>query len=203
MRQRLLPQLLLPLALLCAAAALGAATAVATPLGGVNAGSVGPSATLAGIDSSVKEAKALHAKVLRVEIPWSGLEPSRQGAISPQALALSDRLFSDAAASGIKVIAIADSTPCWDSTAPPALLSRCTPAQADHRQRVAAARSRALRSLHGLPRAALRHQARGDRGVERARPGQRRLPRGPRQGPALRRDPARRLSGDQAAPPLP
>ncbi len=130
MRQRLLPQLLLPLALLCAAAALGAATAVATPLGGVNAGSVGPSATLAGIDSSVKEAKALHAKVLRVEIPWSGLEPSRQGAISPQALALSDRLFSDAAASGIKVIAIADSTPCWDSTAPPALLSRCTPAQA-------------------------------------------------------------------------
>jgi len=126
MRQR--PLALLALLALCAALTL-APGAAAAPLGGVNAAGVGPGATPATIDSAVSAAKALHAKVLRAEVPWSSLEPRKQGSIDPQALALVDRLMGDASRAGIRVIATVDSTPCWDSTAPAALMRRCTPAE--------------------------------------------------------------------------
>jgi hypothetical protein len=127
MRQRLLAALVL-LTLLCATAGAGAPGAIAAPLGGVNVEGIGVGATAAKIDSALSAAGALHAQVVRTEVPWSALEPRAQGSIDPGALALLDRLVSDASAAGIRVIATVDSTPCWDSTAPAALLRRCTPA---------------------------------------------------------------------------
>ena len=124
MRQRLIAVLVLALAAL-----MSASSATAAPLGGVNVLGIGPNTSTARIDSAIGSAKALHAKIVRAELLWSTLEPRAQGTIDPHALALVDRLMDDAATAGIGVIATVDSTPCWDSSAPAALLRACTPAR--------------------------------------------------------------------------
>ena len=86
--------------------------------------------------------------------------------------------------------------------APPQLLAGCSA--------VAAERSRArgrrgepadYAAFVAYPGRALRHPAGGDRGLERARPGQRSIFRGPRQTGTLRGAAARRLPGDQGREP--
>jgi polysaccharide biosynthesis protein PslG len=96
------------------------------PLGGVNitAPVLGDGAS-APIDHDIALAHALHAAVVRTEVPWSALEPNGPGQIDQAALRSLDRLMSDAAANGIRVIVFVDSTPCWASSAPAALLRRC------------------------------------------------------------------------------
>ncbi len=113
----------------CAPCALLPTGAAGAPLGGVNIVGLGSGASAARLDSAVGSASALHAKVIRVEVPWSTLEPSAQGQIDPGALALVDRLVGDASAARIKVIMTVDSTPCWDSAAPAPLLGACTPSR--------------------------------------------------------------------------
>jgi hypothetical protein len=103
--------------------------AAAAPLGGVNIQGLRPGAPPALADREIAAARALHAQVVRTDVPWSALEPNRPGQIEPRALAFLDRLTEDAAASGIRVITIADSTPCWASSAPASLLHRCVPGQ--------------------------------------------------------------------------
>jgi hypothetical protein len=100
------------------------------PLGGVNIGPVSNSASLAVLDREIALAHALHAKVVRLEVPWSELEPLGPSQIEPRALAYLDRLTSDAAADGIGVIAMVESSPCWASSAPASLLRACVPGQA-------------------------------------------------------------------------
>src|ERR1700677_2003749 len=97
------------------------------PLGGVNIPGISRGDSLAGVDREIALAHALHAKVVRVELPWSELEPFGPNQIDPGALAVSDRLMSDAAADGIGVIALVESTPCWASSAPASLLQICSP----------------------------------------------------------------------------
>jgi hypothetical protein len=121
-----------PLALtLCAVAltlcATVGASSATTPLGGVNIRGLTYASQPADADRAVAYARALHAKVVRAEVPWSVLEPRRQGQIDPRALAFTDRLVADAAARGIGVIMTVDSTPCWSSSAPAALLGGCSP----------------------------------------------------------------------------
>ena len=125
LRRRALPQL----AALSVCALVYAPGATAAPLGGINVVGIGSDMTAARIDSSIATASALHANVVRTEVPWSVLEPRAQGNIDPSALALTDRLISDAATAGIRVIMTVDSTPCWDSSAPSALLRACSPAR--------------------------------------------------------------------------
>jgi Cellulase (glycosyl hydrolase family 5) len=98
------------------------------PLGGVNATGISLGAPIAAVDQKIASAHALSARVLRVEIPWSSLEPTR-GRIEPRALAFTDHLVNTAAAAGIKVVALAIWTPCWASSAPAAVLRKCTPAR--------------------------------------------------------------------------
>jgi polysaccharide biosynthesis protein PslG len=98
------------------------------PLGGVNATGITFGASTAKVDQQIAAAQSLHAHAIRVEIPWSTLEPVR-GQIEPQALAFTDHLVNQAAAAGIKVVALALWTPCWASSAPTSLLSRCRPGQ--------------------------------------------------------------------------
>ncbi len=107
--------------------ALGAHASSTPPLGGVNILGVGPPEQLREADRTIVQAAALHAKVVRTELPWSILEPSGPNQLEPRALAFTDRLFADAAARGIKVIAFVDSTPCWASSAPASLLRKCKP----------------------------------------------------------------------------
>lgn len=79
------------------------------------------------LDRAIAQAHTLHAKVVRVEVPWSLMEPGGPGQIDPRAQSIVDRLVGDAAGSGIKVIMMVDSSPCWASAAPKTLLRKCTP----------------------------------------------------------------------------
>jgi hypothetical protein len=96
-------------------------------LGGLNIASLDFGTTAAQLDGDVARARTLHAKLVRVEIPWSVMEPRGPGRIDPRALAFTDRLAADAQATGIKLIMLVESTPCWASSAPGAVLSRCNP----------------------------------------------------------------------------
>jgi hypothetical protein len=99
----------------------------AAPLGGLNLPDLSSSSLPAQVDQAITEAHTLHAKVVRVEVRWSVLEPLGANRIDLHALAFADRLVSDAAADGIRVIMMVDSSPCWASSAPAALLRECIP----------------------------------------------------------------------------
>jgi hypothetical protein len=98
-----------------------------TPLGGINVTGLSFDSRPAEADRAIAFARKLHAKVVRTEILWAAMEPRASGQIDPQALAFTDRLMSDAAKAGIKVIATVRGTPCWDSSAPASLLAACAP----------------------------------------------------------------------------
>jgi hypothetical protein len=98
--------------------------ASAAPLGGINI--AGPGARPASeADREVAAAHALGAKLVRIEVPWSTMEPRGPGQIDPAALAYTDRLLGDAAHDGIRVIVLVDSTPCWASSAPESIRNGC------------------------------------------------------------------------------
>jgi hypothetical protein len=97
------------------------------PAGGVNVTGVSGGLPLALADREIALARTLHARLVRVEVQWSALEPDGPGRIDPSSLAYLDRIVSDAATSGIRVIATVDGTPCWASSAPAAVLAKCIP----------------------------------------------------------------------------
>jgi polysaccharide biosynthesis protein PslG len=107
-----------------------ARSAGSAPLGGVNVIGLYAGVRPAVADHEIALARALHVRVVRAELRWSALEPARPNQIEPAALAFTDRLVADAAAAGIRVIFTVDNSPCWDSTAPRALLARCLPSKA-------------------------------------------------------------------------
>ncbi|HEX8715294.1 MAG TPA: cellulase family glycosylhydrolase, partial [Solirubrobacteraceae bacterium] len=94
---------------------------------GLNIAGLGPNSRPANADQEIATAVKLHAKLVRAELPWSLLEPTAAGQLDPHALAYVDRLMSDAAAHGIGVIALVDSSPCWASSAPAAVRRKCVP----------------------------------------------------------------------------
>lgn len=100
-------------------------SAPTAPIGGVNLTDLYSSMSTANADRSVESAEALHARVIRVEIPWSILEPRRRGQTEPRALAFTDYLVDKASSAGIKVVALVLRTPCWASSAPASLLNDC------------------------------------------------------------------------------
>ncbi len=106
-----------------------ARTAVAGPLGGVNIVGLGYGSDPAEADREIAQVKQLGAKLVRVDVPWSVMQPRAAGQNEAGALAYTDRLTADAAAAGIRVIMLVDSTPCWVSSAPASLLRRCRPEQ--------------------------------------------------------------------------
>jgi hypothetical protein len=121
------------LASLCAGAVpAGSATASAAafaPLGGVSVAGLSAGSQPAQADREIALARQLNAKVVRIEVPWSVMEPHAAGQLEAGALAFTDRLTADAAAAGIRVIMMVDSTPCWASSAPASLLHKCSPSQ--------------------------------------------------------------------------
>jgi polysaccharide biosynthesis protein PslG len=104
----------------------GAHSSATPPPGGVNIVGVG-SEPLPEADRAIAQAHALHAKLVRTDVPWSALEPGGPGKLDPRALIFTDRLMADASAAGIRVIATVYSSPCWASSAPASLLRTCVP----------------------------------------------------------------------------
>jgi Cellulase (glycosyl hydrolase family 5) len=94
-------------------------------LGGVNVVGAGYGASFAEADRAIAQARALHAKLVRTEVPWAVFEPAGPN-VEAGPVAFTDRLLSDAAAAGIRVIMDVDDTPCWASSAPSALLAGCS-----------------------------------------------------------------------------
>jgi hypothetical protein len=74
-------------------------------------------------------AARLHAKLVRIDIRWSELEP-QPGQLQSAELSALDGFMAAAARHRLHVILMVDSTPCWDSSAPPALLAGCVPGTA-------------------------------------------------------------------------
>jgi hypothetical protein len=60
-------------------------------------------------------------------VSWSLFEPESPNLIDQATLASLDTLVGDAAAHGIRVVLLVDSTPCWASSAPTPILSKCVP----------------------------------------------------------------------------
>jgi Glycosyl hydrolase catalytic core len=96
-------------------------------LGGVNVVGVGYGSVPAEADRAIAAAHAVHAKIVRTEVPWAVFEPQGPEHIEAAPLAFADRLVSDAAAAGIRVVMIVEDTPCWASSAPNTLLASCSP----------------------------------------------------------------------------
>jgi Cellulase (glycosyl hydrolase family 5) len=97
--------------------------------GGVNIAGLQYGSTPAQADAEIASAQQLHVKLVRVNVLWSVMEPNGPSSIDPGALAFTDRLVSDAAAAGLRVIMTADGTPCWASSAPASVLGLCRPQQ--------------------------------------------------------------------------
>jgi polysaccharide biosynthesis protein PslG len=102
-----------------------APAATSALLGGVNIVGIDAGAPLSAADQAIANAHALHAKVVRTEVPWAQFEPDDAAHINPATQAFADRLVGDAAADGIRVIMTVDTTPCWASSAPPSVLQGC------------------------------------------------------------------------------
>jgi hypothetical protein len=109
------------------AGARGGRSAAAGLLTGVNVAPLNGKPEGAGLDAAVGAAGRLHARLLRIGVLWAAVQPRPGGAYDLSALAGMDRLVADAQARGMQVIATVDGTPCWDSTAPAAVLRRCVP----------------------------------------------------------------------------
>ena len=121
------------LALLTAAALAGPAAsahAAKAPLVGVNVPAV--NAGFGEAEQALATARSLHAKIVRMDFPWSFFEPAGP-VLSQQALSHADRIVAAAAADGLRIVATVDGTPCWASSAPATLLARCaTEGEAEH-----------------------------------------------------------------------
>jgi hypothetical protein len=98
-------------------------------MGGLNLGTLSFSASASSLAHTMALARTLHAQVVRVEIPWTVLEPYGPGQVDQGALAYTDQLVADAQAHGIKLIMFAEGTPCWASSAPAPILAKCVPGQ--------------------------------------------------------------------------
>ncbi len=103
----------------------GARAAAVGPLGGVNLPGLGAGSTAADADREIATARGLHAKAIRVELPWPVLQPDGPGALDARPLPYLDRLLADASSSGIAVIALVDGSPCWATSAPAQLRAAC------------------------------------------------------------------------------
>lgn len=96
--------------------ALPSAASAAKPLYGVQGVPATAAASQTQVDQALDAAKAANAKVIRVEVLWSLLEPAAPGQRDAGELAALDRAINGAAQRGMKTLLMIDSTPCWAST---------------------------------------------------------------------------------------
>lgn len=121
---------ILPAALLAALAF--AAPAAAVPRPGLNV-ALGPEILPTSIDASLDMARALHVKLVRVEVLWSALEPEQAGKQDKAYLAKVAQMLDGARTRGLRVVLVVEGTPCWATTAPDDLRAQCTGPTPDQR----------------------------------------------------------------------
>lgn len=110
-----------------AASGRAAALKPVAPLGGVNIGDLSPAMSPAQAERPIAQAHALGAKIVRIEVPWSSLEPEGPGQLNPRMLPAMDRFFGYASSHAVKVIVLVDFAPCWASSAPEEIRHGCAP----------------------------------------------------------------------------
>jgi hypothetical protein len=88
---------------------------------------IGYGGTEAEIASEVAEAKALHAQVVRLNLSWAALQPEGPGEFAPGQVAAVDAVVKAAAAQGLKLVVLVQSSPCWASSAPSGIEATCVP----------------------------------------------------------------------------
>jgi hypothetical protein len=108
---------ILPVVLSILILAVVASSAGASPVGGVQSLSVGSVTTPEIATTTLDRAKAAGAKLIRIHIVWSSLEP-KQGQQDENYLAAADRLIDGASDRGIRTLLLVAGTPCWASSAP-------------------------------------------------------------------------------------
>ncbi len=113
---------LLATALLSATASLAATT----PLRGLQLHSLWSSSTSNTIDRELDISRDLGANVVRLDVGWSSLESAGKGRMSEEYVHRLDQFVNGADARGIKVIVTLWGTPCWASSAPPAIKQSCS-----------------------------------------------------------------------------
>jgi hypothetical protein len=116
------------------AAAVGAAPAPAAAAGpprfGIDIASVQAGVSTARLDADLDDARRVGARLVRLHVVWSDLEPAAPGGHDPAVLAAVDHVVAGARRRGLRVVLQLTSTPCWASAAPATLLSACAPGQA-------------------------------------------------------------------------
>jgi hypothetical protein len=85
-----------------------------------------PDVSAGQVDVQLDLASGANANIVRVEVPWSALEPDAKGVRNAAFLDLVDHFMNGAASRGLKVLVVVDSTPCWASTAPEAIRHGCS-----------------------------------------------------------------------------
>jgi hypothetical protein len=109
-----------------ALASAGASAAGAAPLGGLTVGFV-PGQPAGSVAFGLDTAKAVHARLVRAEADWASLEPVAAGQADPAYLGQLDDLFAGVRSRGLKAVLVVQGSPCWASSAPADVLSRCGP----------------------------------------------------------------------------
>ena len=66
----------------------------------------------------LREAAALGADSVRIQLPWDYLQPAGPGAIPTDKASLVDRLMTVARSENLRVVIVSVGTPCWASSAP-------------------------------------------------------------------------------------
>jgi len=111
---------------LLALLAFAAPAAAAPEYRGVMLHSLWSDSSEADMDRELDLARGAGANVVRVDVVWGSLETGGKGQYSPWYVQKLDRFMAGANARGMKVIATLWSSPCWASTAPPAVKQGCS-----------------------------------------------------------------------------
>jgi polysaccharide biosynthesis protein PslG len=109
----------------CVMCAAFAGPAVAAQRAGVQTHLLWSDVTDAQVGQQLDEAAAVGAKVVRVDVGWSTLEPDRKGEYAAWYLAKMDNVVAQAETRGIEPLFTFWTTPCWASSAPAAVKQSC------------------------------------------------------------------------------
>jgi beta-glucosidase/6-phospho-beta-glucosidase/beta-galactosidase len=77
------------------------------------------------VGQQLDEAVAVGAKVVRVDVSWSTLEPDAKGQYSAWYLAKMDNVVAQAQTRGVELLLTFWTTPCWASSAPADVKQGC------------------------------------------------------------------------------
>jgi hypothetical protein len=83
------------------------------------------------VDSELDVAQRSGARLVRLSLPWSAVEPAARGQRDATELALADHAIAGVRARGMRAILVMTSTPCWASAAPASVRGTCTGADAN------------------------------------------------------------------------